>query len=315
MKAKRLKIGDTIGIVSPSSATEKKGELIRGIEALEEMGFKVEVARNVDKTRGLVAGSAQERADDINEMFRRDDIDAVFATQGGYGSAQVLEYLDYDLIKSNPKIFTGYSDVTSVHLAISKMTGLVTFHGPGSVRFSPEYVTDFTREYFLKAVNGECSAWQIPLSDTKKNWVYAINGGIGDGEIIGGNLSLVCSTLGTPYEIDTRGKILLLEDVGIEPWIFDHLFCHLYNAGKFNDLKGVVIGDCVRCVQLDYKPAYYSDHIIEDTMDHYLKPFNVPAIYGLPLGHAPDLATVPLGVRGRIDGDQKTFEILESPVL
>ncbi len=149
-KAKRLCKGDTIGIVSPASPSENKSEVTRGIETLEAMGYQVKVGRNVNKRKGFVAATEEERAEDINQMFRDDTVDAIFVTQGGYGSAQLFDKLDFEAIASNPKIFTGFSDITSLHLAMNKMAGLVTFHGPGMARFNREDLTPYTEKQFLR---------------------------------------------------------------------------------------------------------------------------------------------------------------------
>lgn len=311
MKSKMLKKGDTIGVISPSSPSYNKSSLWRGVEALENWGFKVVVGKNVDKKNGFFAGTDEERAEDFNEMFRRDDIDGVMVTRGGYGAARILKYLDFDMIKSNPKLFLGFSDITTFHLAINKLTGLVTFHGPGMCNFFDEYLTDYTREYLNKAVFSPEPVGEVKMADPKK-YLHAIGHGAAEGTIIGGNLSIICSTLGTPYEIETDGKILFFEDLDTEPWIMDHMMAHLSNAGKLKNVKGIVIGECVRCEPRAHEPNYYVDTSLEDIFDEYLTPLGVPVLYGFPLGHTYDMATVPIGVNVRVDADNKKFTILES---
>ncbi len=312
-KAKKLEIGDTIGVISPSSPSEKKSEVVRGVETLERMGYKVVLSKNLNKSKGFVAGTEEERAGDLNEMFLRDDIDAVFVTQGGYGSAQLIRHINFDMIAQNPKVFTGFSDITSLHLAIMKFSQVVTFHGPGLSRFNSEDLTDYTKEAFFKAIAQAEPIGEIRPADPKK-WINRINAGKAEGVITGGNLSLICATLGTPYEIETKGKILFFEDLDTEPWIFDHMLSHLRNAGKLEQAAGIVIGECHNCVPFLYNPGYYVDTSLEDVLDYYIKPLNVPAIYGLPIGHTDDLATIPLGVAARLDADNKSLEILESGV-
>jgi len=309
-KAKRLKIGDTIGVISPSSPSEKKSEVIRGKEMLENLGYKVVLSKNLNKSKGLVAGTEEERAEDLNEMFHRDDVDAVFVTQGGYGSAQLIRHIDFDAISQNPKIFTGFSDITSLHLAIHKYSQLVTFHGPGISRFNSEDLTDYTKEYFFKAITQEEPIGEIKPANPKK-WINMINPGQAEGVITGGNLTLICATLGTPFEIETKGKLLLIEDLDTEPWIFDHMLSHLRNAGKLDHLAGIIVGECFNCVPNPHNPGYYVDLSLEDILDYYIRPLNVPAIYGLPLGHTDDMATIPLGAWARLNADDKKLEILE----
>lgn len=313
-KARKLKHGDTIGVISPSSPSEKKSEVIRGIETLENWGYKVALSKNLNKSKGLVAGTEEERAEDMNEMFRRDDIDAVFVTQGGYGSAQLIRHIDFDLISQNPKIFTGFSDITSLHLAIMKFSGVVTFHGPGMSRFNSEELTDYTKTAFLMAITAAAPLGEICPANPRK-WINSIHPGTAEGVITGGNLTLICATLGTPYEIDTRGKILFFEDLDTEPWIFDHMLSHLRNAGKLEQAAGIVVGECHNCVPFLHNPGYYVDNSLEDVLDYYIRPLGVPAVYGLPMGHTDDMATIPLGVAAKLDADNKKLEILESGVI
>jgi muramoyltetrapeptide carboxypeptidase len=313
IKPRKLEIGDTIGVISPSSPSEKKSEVIRAAEYLQEIGYKVKIGKNVNKTKGFVAASEEERAEDFNEMFRRKDIDAVFITQGGYGSAQIIHLLNYDLISENPKILTGFSDITSLHLAIHKFTNLVTFHGPGMARFNKSELTKYTKEQFFKAVSSTEPVGKIHVPN-EKIWLHTISPGVAEGELIGGNLTLICASLGTPYEINTKDKILLIEEVDTEPWVFDHMLSHLRNAGRLKELKGIVVGECVNCVPALHNPGYYSDTSLEDVLEYYFQPLGIPVLYGLPFGHTKDMATLPLGVKVRLDADQKQFFVLESGV-
>ena len=314
IKAKRLKKGDTIGVVAPASPSENRSEISRAKEYLEAMGYKVVIGKNVNKTKGFTSASEQDRADDINEMFARDDVDAVFATQGGYGSAQLIDKIDFELIRNNPKIFTGFSDITSLHLAIQKFSGVMTFYSPGMARFNEEDLTDYTKESFFRTLEKPEPAGEIKKADPKK-WVHAISGGIIEAPVVGGCLTLICASLGTPYEIDCKGKILFFEDVDTEPWMIDHALCHLRNAGKLDDAAGFMIGHCEGCKPYDYKPGFCCDTTLEDVLTYYLQPLNKPALYGLPMGHGDDLATLPLGAMVCLDADKKTFTVLEAGVI
>lgn len=313
IKAKKLQKGDTIGIVSPASPSESRSEVIRGIETLEIMGYKVKLGKNVNKRKGHVAASEDERANDVNSMFRDDSVNAIFVTQGGYGSAQLFNKLDFDAMSANPKIFVGFSDITSMHLAMNKFSNLVTFHGPGMARFNNQELTDYTKRHLFKAVASNVPIGEIELADSNK-WLYPIHEGVCEGEVVGGNLTLICSSLSTPFEIDTRGKILLIEDVDTEPWVFDHMMCHLRNAGKLDDVAGVVVGECVNCVPYKYEPGFNIDLSLEDVLLYYLEPLGVPVLFGLPIGHTDNIATIPLGVYARLDTYQKKFTVLENGV-
>ena len=314
IKPKKLLPGSTIGIVSPASLSENRSEVPRTKEYLESLGYKVAVAKNVNKTKGLTAGSEDERVEDIHEMFLRDDVDAVCATQGGYGSAQLLRKLDFGLIASHPKIFTGFSDITSLHLAINKVCDMVTFHAPGIARFNEEELNEYTKESFFSVLSEDKPYGEIKKSDPKK-WLESVSGGVCEAPVIGGNLTLICSSLGTPWEIDCKDKILFFEDVEAEPWIVDHMMSHLRNAGKLDDAAGFLIGNSASCKPFKYEPGFMVDLTFEDVLYYYLEPLGKPALYGLPLGHGDDLATLPLGVMTRLDADKKTFTILENAVI
>lgn len=314
IKPKRLSPGDTIGVISPASPSENRSEVFRAKEYIEAMGYNVVIGKNVNKTRGITAASEEDRLDDIHEMFRRDDVDAVFVTQGGYGCAQLLRNLDFDLIKEHPKILTGFSDITALHLAINKVCDMVTFHAPGMARFNDEELTEYTKESFFRNLTSPDPPGEIKKANPKK-WLVRINGGTCEAPVIGGNLTLICASLGTPWEIDTKGKILFFEDVEAEPWVMDHMLSHLRNAGKLDDAAGFVIGECTDCVPRKNDPGYFTDLSIEDVFEYYLKPLGKPVLYGLPMGHSDDLATLPLGVMTRLDADKKTFTVLESGVV
>ena len=314
IKPKKLKKGDTIGVVSPASPSENKSEVYRAKETLEEMGYKVVIGKNVNKQKGFVSATEDERAEDINSMFENDAIDAVFSTQGGYGSAQIINKLDFETIKKNPKIFTGFSDITSLHLAMNKFSDLVSFHSPGMARFNSEDLTEYTKNHFFRAIASSSPIGNIDLADEKK-WLNTIVPGKCEGNIIGGNMTLVCASLGTPYEIDCKGKILFLEEVDAEPWTIDHMMSHLRNAGKLDDAIGFVIGECDSCVPFANNPGFYCDTSLEDVLNYYLLPLNKPVLYGLPLGHTDDLATIPMGVYCRLEADTKRFTVLESGVI
>ena len=313
IKPKRLSPGDTIGVISPASPSENRSEVFRAKEYIEAMGYNVVIGKNVNKTRGITAASEEDRLDDIHEMFRRDDVDAVFVTQGGYGCAQLLRNLDFDLIKEHPKILTGFSDITALHLAINKVCDMVTFHAPGMARFNDEELTEYTKESFFRNLSSPEPPGEIKKASPKK-WLVRINGGTCEAPVIGGNLTLICASLGTPWEIDTKGKILFFEDVEAEPWVMDHMLSHLRNAGKLDDAAGFVIGECTDCVPRKNDPGYFTDLSIE-VFEYYLKPLGKPVLYGLPMGHSDDLATLPLGVMTRLDADKKTFTVLESGVV
>jgi len=194
------------------------------------------------------------------------------------------------------------------------MTDLVTFHGPAALSAGTESMTPYRYKYLMKALADDAPIGRIALGDLQ-TYLVRVHGGEVTAPITGGNLTLICSTLGTPFEIETKGKILFFEELDLEPWLMDHLLVHLLNAGKFDDVAGVVIGECANCNPLKFDPGFPNQRSLEEIVFELLRPLDVPIIYGLPLGHSRDLATIPLGVMGRLNGDTGVFEIIERATI
>ncbi|MBI4440918.1 LD-carboxypeptidase [Candidatus Woesearchaeota archaeon] len=311
VKPKPLRKGDTIGIIAPASPTFDRTDLMRSIQVIKDWGFRCKLGRNVNKKHGYLSGKDWERVEDLNEMFRDKGVRAILCLQGGYGSMRLLPYIDYNSIRKNPKIFIGYSDITALHLAINKLTGLVTFHGPSMVGLAPPYLSKYTKDYLFRALTKKKPIGQIKPSPDDP-WVWTITPGKAQGVLVGGNLSLIAASLGTPYEIETRGKILFLEEVDVEPYHFDQMLTQLLLAGKLKEAKGIVIGECVRCVPADFRPGYYSSLSIEDVLVEIVKPLNIPAVYNLPIGHGDHRATLPLGVMATLDAGKGKLIVTET---
>lgn len=310
IKPRRLRKGDTVGVVSPSSGPWKRSEFWRGIEVLESWGFAVKVGPHAYDNRYWLAGRDEDRAADLMWAFEDAGVDAVFCSQGGIGAARLLRLLDFEVIRQNPKIFLGYSDITALHLAIWAETGLVTFHGPSVAGFDPESMTDYKKDALFRALTGDQPVGPIGLAEANK-YLLKINPGQVQGPVVGGNLTLVCSSLGTPWEIQTEGCILLLEELDTEPWQMDHMFTHLRNAGKLDHVAGLVIGECLNCEPKKLEPGFANQCSLEDVLFDLLAPLGVPILYGLPLGHTKDRATIPLGVTASLDTAEGVFRIEE----
>jgi len=313
-KPKKLIKGDTIGLVSPSSGLWERSELWAGIENLEKRGYKVKLADNVYKKTFYLAGSDEERAKGVMDMFKDDSVDAIFNTQGGYGATRVLKYLDFDVIKACPKIFMGYSDTTALLIAIQQETGLVTFHGPDVCDLGVNSKSEYNFEWLERALTQTEPIGKLEMAD-KDKYLIKVRGGEIEAPITGGNLDLMTKSIGTKYEINTKGKILFLEEVGVEPWAFDGLMMHLCNAGKLQDAEAFVIGECVDCLPKKINPGYYTERSVEDIIFEILEPLGKPVIMNLPIGHTGYNPSIPLGVAGKVDGAAGTFEILEGGVL
>jgi muramoyltetrapeptide carboxypeptidase len=312
-KPRRLKPGATIGLITPATPTTDPDTLAKADRALKFFGFQVKVGKNVGRRAGYFGSSPDERLDDLHAMFRDTAVDAVFAMRGGYGSQHLLDRIDYDLIRRNPKIFLGYSDITALHLAIHKYAGVVTFHGPNML----SEFTGYTQQHFRRAMF-EAKPLGALSNPPESNAIRpahptrTIRSGMVTAPMIGGNLTLISTLMGTPYEIDCRGKILLLEDVGEEPYRMDRMLTQLRLAGKFKDAVGIVVGECVDCDASDFKPSLGSNFSLGEVLDAMLKPLSIPVFYGLTFGHTDDQLTLPLGVMATMNADQGTLEIKEA---
>lgn len=315
IRPQALKSGDVVGLITPATYVSDPDRLALVQRTVEYFGLKAKFGRNVRKRAGYLGGSVQERLDDLHAMFEDPEVRAVFCIRGGYGSGQLLDRIDYSLIRKNPKIFLGYSDITALHLAIQKQAGLVTFHGPMMLaRF-----TEYTRKLFRKALFEKEPLGVIsnpPDSDPLRpaHMYRTVRGGVARGPLTGGNLSLVCSLMGTPYEPDTRGKILFLEDVGEEPYSLDRMLTQLRLAGKLQSAAGIVFGECAACRPRDFQPSFENTLSMGEVVDEILGPLSVPVLSGLTIGHTDDQATLPLGVMATLDASRGQLTI-DEPAL
>ena len=305
--------GGTIGVAAAASPYDARSELERGVEWWESRGYRVKLAPGVHERDDYVAGDARRRADDLNALFEDPEVDVVQALQGGYGSAQTIPYLDFDLIASNPKPFVGYSDITALHIALRQRTGLATFYGVGLVGVGAKETTDFTRDRLESVLRGNATG-EVPR-DPDDPYVRAISGGKVTAPLVGGCLWLIAQTMGTPWEIELDGAIFFLEDYKAAPYYVDGMLTQLRHAGKLDKVAGVVVGDMEGCDFGDIREAsdWRASRSIEDVLDEHLAPLGVPVIYKLPLGHGKHLASLPLGVRCTLDADRRTLTVDESP--
>jgi len=312
----RLNLGDTIGLITPASALfEPHQTLIEAKEKMKNLGFDVKLGNNILARNGYLAGTDAERVSDIHQMFTDDTVKGIIAVRGGYGSGRLLKDLDYELISDNPKIIMGYSDITSLLLGINKMTGLVTFHGPVAI----STFTDYTKKYFYQILTQTQPAGMIddaPFSENLQtsNRIWAINGGKARGKLTGGNLTLICATLGTPYEIDTNDKILFIEEVGEEPYDLDRYLTQLKFAGKFDKCAGIFFDRMAKVRPAALNPSFDSSLSKEDVILDRLAGYDFPVCLGISIGHVADKPVLPLGVLAELDADAGKISILESAV-
>lgn len=313
IKPKRLKAGNTIGLITPSSNTWEDEEIHFAIDVLKSFGFKVKQGKHIFERNGYLAGSDKNRAWDVNNMFEDITVDGIFCLRGGYGSPRILPYLDYELIKNNPKAFIGYSDITALLNAINARTGLITFHGPiakqnfsdytlqsfKDILFTPKANIDLATPPFFEAKEGQAE---------QDNRITLINQGVAHGQLIGGNLSLMVKLIGTPFEPDYTNKILFLEDVEEAPYRVDGMLTHLKIAGRLNKLAGIVFGKCTDCT------ATSNSLSIEEVIKDRLGDLNIPVLKGLMIGHIDDISTIPVGATATLDATNKRLILTETAV-
>ena len=315
-RPRALRPGATVGLITPSTYVSDPDRLALAERTLKFFDLKPKFGRNVRKRNGYLGGSIEERLEDLHAMFADGSVDAVFAIRGGYGSGQLLDRIDYDLLRKNPKIFLGFSDITAMHLAIQKRAGLVTFHGPVAL----SEFSDYTQKHFRRALFDTAPLGALtnpPDSNPLRpsHTLRTIRGGKARGALVGGNLTLISTTMGTPFEIDTRGRILLLEDIDEQPYSIDRMLTQLRLAGKLDSAAGLVFGECYLCRPRDYKPAFDSTLSFGEVLDEILGKLRIPVLSGLTFGHTDDQLTLPLGVMATLDADKGELVIEESGVL
>ncbi|MEQ8206282.1 MAG: LD-carboxypeptidase [Woeseia sp.] len=314
VKPRRLKKGDTIGLISPASNTQTNEDIRFASEIIESLGFTVRMGQHLFERNQYLAGTDQQRADDVNRMFADNSIDGIFCLRGGYGTPRILPYLDYDVIASNPKVLLGYSDITALHTAIYVKTGQVGFHGP----IAGQTYTDYTLQEFEKVVRepgdttiiGNAPPFEAgPGKVERENRVTYFVGGKARGRLIGGNLSLLATLIGTPYEPDFRDKILFLEDVGEAPYRIDRMLTQLWLAGRLQQVAGLAFGKFT-----DVPSASGNSYSVEEVLRQRCEPLGVPFIGGLMIGHVSDQTVVPIGINAELDADSGTLRLLERAV-
>jgi muramoyltetrapeptide carboxypeptidase len=313
--ARPLPAGGTIGVAAPASPQDARSEIYRGVEWWESQGYRVKLADAVFERDDYVAGSPQTRARDLIAMFADPEVDVVQCLQGGYGSAQTIPHLDFEVIASNPKPFLGYSDITALHVAIRQRTGLATLYAYGLVGVGDHETTRFTRERLLRVLTGDGTG-EVPR-DPDDPYVRAISPGKVTAPLVGGCLWLLMQTMGTPWEFDADGAILFFEDVKAPPYYVDGFLTQLKAAGKLDRVAGVVVGEMKDCDWGDVRQAsdWARSRSIEDVLEEHLEPLGVPVLYKLPLGHGKHLAALPLGVRCTLDADRRTLTVDEPAFL
>ncbi|MFH1852666.1 MAG: LD-carboxypeptidase [Candidatus Neomarinimicrobiota bacterium] len=310
--APRLRPGQVVGLINPAGVTYQPDDIAIAEETLAALGLGAKRGKHLLDRYGYLAGTDQDRAADVNAMFADPEIDAVMAVRGGWGCNRILPYLDYSAISRHPKIIIGYSDITSLLVAINARTGLVTFHGPvGISTWNPFTVEQFRQILF----DGAQVLMRNPeetnnLGVITRDRVQTITGGKARGRLVGGNLSVLAAMVGSDYLPDWDDKVLFLEEVGEDIYRVDRMLTQLKLAGILDRIQGFIFGKCTKC---DPGESYGSLTLDEVLADH-VKPLGIPAWQGAMIGHIEDKFTVPVGVEVEIDADSGTLQMLEAAV-
>lgn len=312
IKPERLNKGDTVMLIAASTVEYNKLRLQLAREALEALGLKVKVAKHVMERHGYFPAEDEVRAADVNQAFADEEVKAVIALKGGWGAARTLPYLDYDMIAKNPKILLGYSDVTALHCAIYKKSGLMTYHGPNGGSPWSDFSALNAQEILFE---GKAQLMENPLEKDgflvpRKNRTQTIVPGEAQGRLVGGNLTVLTAIQGTPYFPDTKGHILMLEDVGENIYRVDRMLTQLALGGHLNDCAGIVFGGFT-----DVGPGNgLGNFSLMDILEQHCKRAGKPTFSGAMFGHIKDKRTMPLGCMVKLNADSGSITMLESGV-
>ncbi|UOQ46402.1 LD-carboxypeptidase [Halobacillus salinarum] len=300
VRPQRLEQGDTIGVIAPASPP-KQEPLEKGIAFLENLRLRVKTSPQVSKTYGYLAGTDQDRLEALHQMFSDPSIKGIFCACGGFGTSRIADAVDYDLIRENPKVFWGYSDITYLHTAIRQKSGLVTFHGPmlssdvGTAEFD-----NLSKKMFDQLFQAQVLRYTNEISR-----LVAFSRGEASGEIVGGNLSMLVNSIGGPFEIDTKDKLLLIEDIGEEPYRIDSFLSQLKMAGKLEQAAGIIVGDFSEA-----EPKKREQSLtIKEVYHHYFSSLDKPVLAGFKIGHCLPHFAIPLGTKGTLSCRTKTLVI------
>jgi muramoyltetrapeptide carboxypeptidase len=304
-KPARLRPGDTVGIVAPASSWENRSEILRGIAGLEAWDLRVKLGEHVDDRHGYMAGRDEDRVADLHGSLADQDVRAIVCLQGGYGTPRLIPALDADLFAANPKAICGYSDVTTLHLAASTWGNVISFYSNGVSGVGSPEVSEYSKATLKRALfSSEPYGPVGPNPDDP--WVRTIRGGQATGRLAGGCAGLLASAIGTRLQPDFRARIVVLEEIELEGYVLDGLLTHLRNAGLFEGVAGIVVGD----LKTKWSGGI-AELSTEDIVEELLGPLGVPVIFGLPIGHGKHHATVPLGALATLDATAGTLVVEE----
>lgn len=308
IKPPALRRGSKVAITAPASPTNK-WEIRNGIRALESLGCKIEIGKTITEYKSsykYLAAPDEKRAEELTRFVERKDVDAILCARGGYGVMRILPSLDFETIRANAKPIIGFSDITALINPIYAMGGIAAFHGP----VASSSFNSFSLDYFKKVLAPDGKFEPVKISYYSAKTAYS---GKVRGKLAGGNLSMLVATLGTPYEVDARDAILIIEDVSEHAYRIDRMLTQLWLAGKIDQCAGVAFG---HFSNLNTRKSFYPgrQYTIKQVIIDKMRQYGKPSVYELPFGHYKDNATLPLGVEAELDADARTLTITEPAV-
>jgi muramoyltetrapeptide carboxypeptidase len=309
LKPKKLLKGDLIGIISPASSPDDLSLIESGVKYIEGFGYQTILGKNVGKIRGYLAGTDAERVEDIHEMFSDKKVKAIFCLRGGYGAFRLLDKIDYKLIRNNPKIFVGFSEITALHMAFLKKANLITFAGPMVVPNFSKDMSNYTDENFWRIITSNKKPGRSIFP--KINRLSLISSNEVSGIIVGGNLAVFTSLLGTGYLPELKNKILFLEEINEPPYKIDRMLNQLRLNQVFKKVKGIILGSFVDSSESNERKKSLT---LEEIWSDYFSSINIPVIHSFPYGHIKDFLTVPIGIKIKLNASKGFVEFAESSV-
>ncbi|MDF0556588.1 LD-carboxypeptidase [Kamptonema sp. UHCC 0994] len=302
IKPPRLNVNDTIGLINPAAFSyPEEIEPIKQI--LSQLGLKVKLGTHIFDRYGYLGGKDADRAADVNAMFADSSVQAILTVQGGWGCNRILPLLDYQLIRNHPKIIMGFSDITSLLLAIYARSGVITFHGPVGISTWSQFTINYVKQILF-------NTQAITFQNSSQIRVQTITPGKSRGKLVGGNLSVLAAMVGSIYLPNCENSILFVEEVGEEVYRIDRMLTQLKLAGILDRISGFIFGQCIKC-----EPEQPNESLtLEQMLFEHIHPLNIPAWYGSMIGHVRDIFTLPVGAEVEIDAVAGTIKLLDSAV-
>ena len=296
-----LKRGDVVAVVAPAAAVERQ-YLERGVAVLNGLGFRVRISKRALERDRILAGTDRVRADELQGFFADPEVRAIFAARGGYGCGRLLPLLDFNMIAHNPKIFVGFSDASFILGALVRLGGLVCFHGPMVAMDFARGLSEASLGHLRALLSGELDGFELEARETLRS-------GSAGGELVGGCLSVLVATIGTPYQLDFRGRILFLEDTGEKAYRIDRMLVQMRQAGILGQVKGIVFGGLRPVDDSEQERNLIRDFVAEATAG-----LDGPVLFGIEAGHGTENFTIPLGVHAWLDGARRRLVVAQAAV-